>query len=333
MKHHTFTMLTASIAILASVPALAKKPTLTVYTYDSFTSEWGPGPQVKQAFEKLCDCTLEYVPLEDGVSILNRVRLEGSHTKADIVLGLDNNLIAEAQKTQLFAPSPVSLSPVNVPNGWDNQTFIPFDYGYFAFVYNKNTLKNPPHSLHDLVENHPKLKIIYEDPRTSTPGQGLLLWVKSVYGDQSEQAWHQLAKKTVTVTKGWSEAYSMFLKGEADMVLSYTSSPAYHIIAENKHQYAAANFSEGNYLQVEVAAKVKGTPHAKLADEFLHFMLTPAFQSLIPTTNWMYPATNVALPKGFEQLTLPKHALMFSPEQVAEHRRSWVREWQRAVAY
>ena len=125
----------------------------------------------------------------------------------------------------------------------------------------------------------------------------------------------------------------MFLKGEADMVLSYTSSPAYHIIAENKHQYAAANLSEGNYLQEEVAAKAKGTKHAKLADEFLKFMLTPAFQSLIPTTNWMYPVTNVTLPKGYEQLTIPKRALMLSPKQVAEYRRDWVREWQRAVAY
>ena len=25
--------------------------TLTVYTYNSFTAEWGPGPKIKQAFE------------------------------------------------------------------------------------------------------------------------------------------------------------------------------------------------------------------------------------------------------------------------------------------
>ena len=36
----------------------------------------------------------------------------------------------------------------------------------------------------------------------------------------------------MTVTKGWSEAYGLFLEGEADMVLSYTTSPAYHLIAE-----------------------------------------------------------------------------------------------------
>jgi hypothetical protein len=36
--------------------------------------------------------------------------------------------------------------------------------------------------------------------------------------------------QTVTVTKGWSEAYGLFLKGESDLVLSYTTSPAYHMI-------------------------------------------------------------------------------------------------------
>lgn len=28
--------------------AWAEKPTLTVYTYDSFAAEWGPGPQIKK---------------------------------------------------------------------------------------------------------------------------------------------------------------------------------------------------------------------------------------------------------------------------------------------
>ncbi|MBQ4797209.1 thiamine ABC transporter substrate-binding protein, partial [Pectobacterium versatile] len=78
-----------------------------------------------------------------------------------------------------------------------------------------------------------------------------------------------LAAKTVTVTKGWSEAYGLFLKGEADLVLSYTTSPAYHLIAEKKDSYAAANFSEGHYLQVEVAAQLAGSKNPQLAARFL----------------------------------------------------------------
>jgi thiamine transport system substrate-binding protein len=147
------------------------------------------------------------------------------------------------------------------------------------------------------------------------------------------QAWQNLAKKTVTVTKGWSEAYSMFLEGESDLVLSYTTSPAYHLIAESDNKYAAADFAEGHYTQVEVAAKVKASKNQKLADQFMNFILSDEFQSAMPTGNWMYPVTDVALPEGFETLTLPSKALTFSADEVAENRKSWIREWQSALTF
>ncbi|OIQ24683.1 thiamine ABC transporter substrate binding subunit [uncultured Vibrio sp.] len=326
---------TISLATIASVSVLSlplqAADTLTVYTYDSFASDWGPGPTVEKAFEAQCGCDLNFVALDDGVSILNRLRLEGGNSKADIVLGLDNNLMAEARETGLLANHDVDTSSVTLPNGWNDETFVPYDFGYFAFVYNKEALSNPPKSLKELVEERDDLKVIYQDPRTSTPGQGLLLWMKSVYGDESSEAWQQLAKKTVTVTKGWSEAYSMFLKGESDLVLSYTTSPAYHLIAENDAKYAAADFSEGHYTQVEVAAKVKGSRNEQLADEFMSFILSDEFQSAMPTGNWMYPVTSVELPEGYETLTIPKKSLSFSSDDVAAERKAWIREWQSAL--
>ncbi|MEZ3501244.1 thiamine ABC transporter substrate binding subunit [Pantoea sp. KPR_PJ] len=320
------------LLLLLSVPALAAKPLLTVYTYDSFSAEWGPGPAVKKAFEAQCGCELKYVALEDGVSLLNRVRMEGKNSKADIVLGLDNNLLQAAQQTGLFARSSVDLSKVTLPDGWQDQTFIPFDYGYFAFVYDKNRLKNPPTSLKELVESPQKWRVIYEDPRTSTPGLGLLLWMQKVYGDKAPDAWQKLAQKTVTVTKGWSEAYGLFLKGEGDLVLSYTTSPAYHLIEEKKENYAAASFSEGHYLQVEVAAQLASSKQPALAQQFMQFMLTPAFQHAIPTGNWMYPAIKSDLPAGYQTLTVPQTALQFTPQEVAQQRANWTGAWQRAVS-
>jgi thiamine transport system substrate-binding protein len=319
-----------ALFIVMSVSAMAKD-TLTVYTYDSFSSEWGPGPAVKKAFEAQCGCDLQFVSLDDGVSILNRLKLEGEHTKADVVLGLDDSLITEAKQTGLFAKTHTDISKLMLPTIWKDDTFVPFDYGYFAFVYNKQHLQTPPKSLKELIEKRDDIKIIYQDPRTSTPGQGLLLWVKSVYREQAFSAWASLAKKTVTVTKGWSEAYSMFLNGESDMVLSYTTSPAYHLIAENDDSYATADFSEGHYMQIEVAAKVNTSPHPKLAEQFLNFMVSDDFQSIIPTTNWMYPVTDVALPKGFDTLTVPATTLSFSTEEVAKNRKAWIREWQNAL--
>ena len=327
------TLSALAIATLTSFSAVAADQTLTVYTYDSFAADWGPGPKVEKAFEAKCGCNLEFIALDDGVSILNRLRLEGDNSKADIILGLDNNLMTEAKKTGLLAEHSVDTSKVTLPSGWSDSTFVPYDFGYFAFVYNKEKLANPPKSLKELVESRDDLKVIYQDPRTSTPGQGLMLWMKSVYGDDVTEAWKQLAQKTVTVTKGWSEAYSMFLEGESDLVLSYTTSPAYHLIAEEDARFAAADFAEGHYTQVEVAAKVNSSKNQKLADEFMAFILDDEFQSVIPTGNWMYPVTNVAQPKGFETLTLPSKALSFSADEVAEKRKSWVREWQSALTF
>ncbi len=113
------------------------------------------------------------------------------------------------------------------------------------------------------------------------------------------------------------------------MVLSYTTSPAYHIIAENDQRFAAAAFSEGHYQQIEVAGLVASSDNKALARSFLEFMLSEKFQQIIPTTNWMYPAALAPsrLPPEFGQLVDPSPALLFDDEQIALERKNWVDEW------
>jgi len=318
----------------SSQASAEEKPTLTIFTYDSFTSDWGPGPKVKTAFEKECHCNLKFVALEDGVSLLTRLILEGKHTKADVVLGLDTNLSANAKGTGLFAPHGIKADNLTLPQKWTDDTFLPYDFGYFAFVYDKTKLQNPPKSLKELIENKDAPKILIQDPRTSTPGLGLLLWVKKVYGDKATEAWKKLSPRIVTVSKGWSEAYGLFLKDEAPMVLSYTTSPAYHIIAEKKDNYAAAKFSEGHYQQIEVAGLVAASKQKELGKQFLNFMLSEKFQQLIPTNNWMYPAAlpKEKLPEAFKTLIDPSPALLFDDKEVAKNRRTWAKEWLNALA-
>ena len=262
------------------------------------------------AFEAQCGCDLKLVGVEDGAALLARVKLEGARSDADIVLGLDTNLMAAAAETGLFAPHGRTGDVFNLPVAWEDDTFLPYDWGYFAFVYDKANVPNPPTSFIDLVNTD--LKIVIQDPRSSTPGLGLLHWVDAAYGAGAPKIWDGLADNIVTVTKGWSEAYGMFLEGEADMVLSYTTSPAYHLIAEDDGTKAAAAFSEGHYMQIEVAAKLVNSDQPELADAFLAFMMTDGFQGVIPTTNWMYPAVTPegGLPVGFETLITPEIALL-----------------------
>ena len=323
-----------ALAFALAAPAQAADKMLTVYTYESFISEWGPGPKVKEAFEKTCDCTVNFVGVADGVALLSRLKLEGAASKADIVLGLDTNLVQEAKDTGLFAPHGIDTSFANVPGGFADDVFIPYDYGHFAVIYDTQTLKTPPASLKELVEGDASQKIVIQDPRTSTPGLGLLLWVKSVYGDKAPEAWAKLKNRILTVTPGWSESYGMFTKGEAPMVLSYTTSPAYHMIAENTDRYQAAAFSEGHYIQIEVAGLLKNAPDAQLAKDFLAFMLTPGFQDAIPENNWMMPVakTSAPLPEAFGKLVQPQKTFLMSPEEVAKNRKAWIDEWLAAMS-
>ncbi len=126
----------------------------------------------------------------------------------------------------------------------------------------------------------------------------------------------------------------MFLEGEADMVLSYTTSPAYHMIVEEKSQYKAAAFAEGHGMQVEVAARLKNAPNPDLADQFMAFILEPGFQSVIPTGNWMYPVTLLAegLPGEFDQLALPVQALYIDAAEVAQNKKQWTNEYLRGLS-
>ncbi len=321
------TVFLASILSIA-LPFLAsaqEKPTLTIYTYDAFAADWGPGPALKEGFEATCACTLNWVATNSSIGALRRVQLEGQDTSADIVLGLDTSIVGEARASGLFAPHKVDTSALKLPNDWRSDDFVPFDYGYLAFVYNKELLANPPASFEKLAGNE-DLKIVIQDPRSSTPGLGLVLWLKAAYGDDTNEAWPEIAPRVLTLTRSWSEAYSLFLAGEADMVLSYTTSPAYHRLVENDDRFAAALFREGQYTQIEVAGVLASSPNQQLAREFLTYLISPAAQALIPTTNWMYPVADIALPKGFDTVPRPQKTLLLEENQVTENAPAWIKE-------
>ena len=288
------------LLFFSSVLHSEERQDLVVYTYDSFNSDWGPGPKIEKAFENLCDCDLKFVTAGDGAALLAKLRLEGNKTKADVVVGLDTNLLQSAKDSGLFSPHNLSID-LDLPIFWEDDTFMPFDWGYFAFVFDKNRTKSVPKSFEELAQSD--LKIAIQDPRSSTPGLGLVLWIEKTYKVQSKTFWRQLADNVVTVTPGWSEAYGLFIEGEVDGVLSYTTSPAYHIVAENDHTKEAAIFDEGHLMQIEVGAILEKSEKKQLAADFLAFMTSSEAQSIIPTTNWMYPAKqpDIELPAAFNE--------------------------------
>ncbi|HHW7570009.1 TPA: thiamine ABC transporter substrate binding subunit [Mannheimia haemolytica] len=308
----------SSFALLSTV-AFANQPTLTVYTYSSFASEYGPAAKLEQNFEKVCGCDLKFMPFDDSVTMFNRLRLEGKKTKADVVVGIDNFLQPEAEKSGLF-----SEFEAKTKLEIKDKIFFPYDMGSYAFIYDKEKLSNPPKSLKELVERQ-DLKVIYQDPRTSSVGRGFLLWVNQVYDNEAENAWKTLAKHTVTVGKGWSETYGAFLKGESDLVLSYTTSPLYHQWYDKTDKYVAAAFEEGHLTQVENAAILKTSKQKALANQFLAFLHQPESQHIISYHNVMNPVLLEGTDPAFSQMPTYK-ILSFEPRS-SDTIQKWLATW------
>lgn len=325
MRFATFTA-----AMIWATSSLAETPVLTVYAPDYFASEWGPGPSIEAAFEESCNCDLQF---KTG-DVLGRIILEGERTDADVIIGLNTDVTKKARDTGLFADHGQDNSKLTLPLDWTDPVFLPFNYGHTAFIYNSERLDNAPQSFEDLLKADDDLTIVIQDPRSSISGLALVLWVKHIYGKHAQQTWERLAPKILTVTKGWSESYGLFTDGEADMVLSYTTSPAYHIVAENDLSKKAALFPEGHYFMVELAAKLASTDNPALADAFMAFILTETFQNLIPTGNWSLPAALPVSdwPKEFQSLPLPEKVLFFDETEAAALRESAIEEWRIALS-
>ncbi len=301
---------------------------LTVYTYDSFVSEWGPGPIIEKKFEDKYKIDLELIAADSAATLLNKVILEGKNTKADIILGLDMNLFDSAENSDLFISHSLENinERLNLPIKWESKIFVPYNYGYFAFVYNNKKLINPPTSMEELI-NTTDARIVIQDPRTSTPGLGLLTWMKALYGNNAKNKWSQLNKKIISVTKGWTDAYyNFFMAGEADIVLSYSTSPAAHIMFEENYDISASTFKEGNYLSVEFAGILKSSKNIIMANNFLDFMISDDFQEVIPSTNIMYPVSNINLPEAFNSLQIPD-VLQLDPREINANKDDWINEW------
>ena len=72
---------------------------------------------------------------------------------------------------------------------------------------------------------------------------------------------------------------------------------------------------------------IKFSKNIPLAKEFLNFILTEDFQSVIPATNIMYPVINIDnLPDAYNFLDIPK-AIQIDPESISKNKSEWIEEW------
>ena len=299
----------------------ARSKEVVVYTYDSFVNEWGPGAEIQEKFQKKTGYNVTWVDCGDGVQVLSRAILEKNNVQADIILGLDNNIAKKAYDADILtsykpADAEKLIDKDVIAQLGDKWLLTPYDYSHFAMIYDTQSNVPCPKSLEDLTNPVYQKKIILMDPRTSTPGLGFVAWTVAVYGDKVLDYWKALKPNILTMAPGWSSGYGLFKKGEAPLVISYTTSPASHVEYDNTDRYIAAIFEQGHTMQVEGAGILKNAPNKKGAQAFMDFLISTEAQEVLPLTQWMNPVNKtVNLPESYKVAApIPAKTLSANPD-------------------
>jgi thiamine transport system substrate-binding protein len=276
---------------------------VVVYTYDSFVADWGPGPELTKTFEAKTGYKLTMISVGDGAQVLSRAVLEKNNPQADVLLGIDNNQIDLARSSNVMMSyksknADKIISNVVLDNDW---LMTPYDWSYFAMIYDTESSVPAPTCLKDLTNREYQKKIVLMDPRTSTPGLGFVAWTVAVFGDSYLDYWKSLKANILTMAPNWDTGYGLFTSGEAPLVISYTTSPAYHVEYDKTDRYKALIFPEGHIMQVEGAGIVKKALNEEGAKAFIDFLISDEAQNILPLTQWMYPVNkNVLLPACYD---------------------------------
>jgi thiamine transport system substrate-binding protein len=303
---------------------------LVVYTYDAFPKELQQN--IEGRFKSAYSVEVEIIRFQDTGGLFNQIYLERKSPKADAVIGLDSTYLARIIGEDILVPyKPKDLKLLDPKLLVDPEyRAVPFDYGGVVLNYDREKLTDPPKSWDDLLDPKYKGKIILLNPATSSPGRNFLLFTVAVFGeDRWLDYWKKLKPNILTITAGWSEGYGLYAQGEAPIVLSYETSPAYHIEFEKTDRYANLFFDDQAYAQVETAGVLKNAANRKNAERFMDHIVSKEFQELIPLTQFMYPVhPDAALPESFSRAGRAKNLVNLDGTEAARNFDRLLKAWE-----
>lgn len=325
-----------AITACSDDPAAQTPETLTIVSHDSFAG--GVTTETFAAFTAETGIAVEVKAAGDAGSMVNQAILTKDNPLGDVLFGIDNTFLSRALNEDLF----VSVDPdtdASLVDGLDiDPAVTPIDYGDVCLNYDIEWFDAngiaPPSNLDDLVAPEYKGLVVTEDPASSSPGLAFLLATIDRYGSEWPGYWESLVANDVAVTADWDTAYySSFTRygGDRPIVVSYASSPPAEVMfAEEPIDTAPTGVvTDGCYRQIEFAGVLANTDYPEAAADLIAFMLTPEFQSQIPTTWFVFPANaDVELPQVFaDNTTIPAEPASLDPADIDENRELWISQW------
>jgi len=318
-------------------PSSTEPSSVTLITHDSFDVS----KDVLHDFERSSGIDVEVVPAGDAGQVVNRAILTAGEPEADVLFGIDDNLLHDALDAGVFAPyaSPrLDAVPDDLELDAEHRV-TPIDRGDVCVNVDGAWLDiagfgERPSTLTDLEPLAGEL--VVENPATSTPGLAFLLATIAEFGDPGfEDYWAQLRERGVIVVDGWEQAYFGEFSGAGGgegthpLVVSYATSPVAEVVFAEEEAPENVVLDETCYRQIEFAGVLAGTEHEAEAQALIDFLLSREFQEDIPLRMFVFPvATDAALPSVFaDHAVVPEAPLSLDPATVAANRRDWVERW------
>lgn len=265
---------------------------LRVYGASSFVKSWGPGPVLKEKFEKVCECRVELVETADTTLLIQKLKIEGRTSGADLVLGFDQYDLEMANKGYEWKTLKADGLDFEdaVKSTLSRQNFLPYDWGVLAFLARKSAFEKLPQSLDELTESLYKDQISIQDPRTSTPGLQFLLWLIQSKGEEKAfQFLQRFNPQVKAFGSSWSSSWGLFQKKQVNMTFSYVTSLVATQQEDKDLDVIALEFSEGHPIQYEFMGIPSSCHNCELAQKFVSMILSAEGQKIIMEKNYMFP--------------------------------------------
>lgn len=304
---------------------------LRIYTYSSFLSHYGPGPELKKQFEQTCNCEVEFVDAGDAGLILQRLSLNPKD-HVDMVIGLDYLTLNKAKNNYLWRKH--NLTQIELAQDFLKPTdyFMPYDWSPMTFIYRKSEVETLPSKLDDLTGPEFHKRFLFQDPRSSTPGQQFLFWTLKEYGEQGFQVTKQLLNNIKKLSPSWSASYGYFQQKKASFVFSYLTSLIYHWKVDKDFNYQAINFDHPHPVQVEYFAITQKCIQCELAESFAKHMMTKPAQKTLAEKNYMFPAIkDITLSEEYSKLPNLKTYSLQDYEFFQEDFTRWIKTWETLI--
>lgn len=310
---------------------------VTLITHDSFDVS----KDVLRAFERRSGIDVEVIPAGDAGQVVNRAILTAGDPEADVLFGIDDNLLHDALEAGVFVPY-ASPRLDAVPDEYEldpEHHVTPIDRGDVCVNVDPTAFEGylgRPASMDDLAAPGNARLFVVQNPATSTPGLAFLLATIARYGDPGfESYWAELRRHGVTVVDGWEQAYFGEFsgagggEGELPLVVSYATSPVAEVVFAEGNAPENLVLEDTCYRQIEFAGILAGTEHEAEARELIDFLLSREFQQDVPLRMFVFPvADDAVLPEVFdEHAVVPEEPLTLDPPTVAANRRDWVERW------